>query len=139
MRTWYERWQDGEASVVYGADGPDPDWLLELHNQKAWYDEATEDELDELVDWAEEAHPDVVLIGASWHRKEDGRKMCDCCYERPTKTHSTICGGAELCEECSEALSDAYWLPQWYQRALEDPSSLTPPVRVKLRRAGYDV
>jgi len=139
MRTWYERWLDGEASVIFGKDGPDSDETIQSHNKKSWYDEATDEELEELVAWVELEFPDVVLIGGNWHRKSDGRMVCDCCYSRVVKVYTTLCGYSALCRECDDELCDAYWMPRYYKQALEDPSSIHPITRAKLRKRGYDI
>jgi len=135
MDSWYERWLCGEASVVWGAEGPDPDALIEGHNYKTWYDDAEEGELDKLIEWAE-ASLDVVMICGNWYRKSDGRKMCDFCLERPTHNYVAMVGlgQAELCHECDDILMNIYH----YRRLLkEGPSALHPDTLKALRRAGY--
>lgn len=136
MRTWFERWLVGEASVVYGKPGPDSRELIEGHNNKEWFDKATDEEMNALAAWVEARYP-VVLIYGNWHRLEDGRLMCDSCYENPVRTHSTICGGAALCRDCSKELSDAYWHFRDRQLAIEQPHTLLPQVRERLRRERF--
>jgi hypothetical protein len=137
MDDWFERWQRGEASVVYGQSGPDSRELIEGHNAKDWFDEATDEEVNALAAWVE-AHYPVVLIYGNWHRLSDGRLMCDSCYEKPVETYSTICGGASLCSSCSKELSDAYWYFRYRQIAREQPHTLLPRVRALLKKQGFE-
>jgi len=123
---------------VYGADGPDSRELVELHNAKAWFDDATDEEVNSLAAWVESRYP-VVLIYGTWYRLEDGRKMCDSCYENTVKTYTTVCGGSELCGSCSKELSDSYWYFRNRQLALEQPHTLLPRARALLEKQGVRI
>jgi len=104
-------------------------------NVKAWLDNATPEEVEILVRWVEENYDAEFDPESSSFYNSEGAKLCDCCYQpKIGKVYSTVCGGADVCKECDDALLTGMELPRYVEKAeREGYGSLTKYERSQLR------